>query len=122
MESDAMNYEYLIRRAFQCGRFGVAGANADIFRRYERLHSEYLQDKMDLNNLSKYMMCVGEVSAYIKMATSIVRKNHTASISDAQKTELENVETLLFSTDKNRIVEAITRAEKVMIDLGLFPC
>ena len=35
-EEMALEYEYLIRAAFNCGRCGVAGANADIYRGLER--------------------------------------------------------------------------------------
>lgn len=35
MNDEAMDYEYLVRRAFQCGRFGVVDANADNYRGLE---------------------------------------------------------------------------------------
>jgi hypothetical protein len=41
----AMNYEYLIRRAHQVGRFGVEGGDTDTFRALERANSMYESEK-----------------------------------------------------------------------------
>ena len=42
---DALGYEYLIRRAHYCGRYGVHGADADTYRSYEREESRYMSAK-----------------------------------------------------------------------------
>ena len=49
MEEYAMSYEYLIRRIFQCGRYGVAGANADEYRRLERKIIQLKENKAKVN-------------------------------------------------------------------------
>jgi hypothetical protein len=134
MDDNALNYEYLIRRAHQCGRYGVQGADADTFRRLQRNASMYSNEKESIEKgkerlsnqniedlLVKYMLSAGEVSAYIKTATDKVKKQYESKLSDEQYNELEEVEVLLIEPDINKINEAIQRAEKIMLEIGLFP-
>lgn len=45
-----MSYEFLIRRAHNCGRYGVKGANADIYRELERDSSLYATALNEIEN------------------------------------------------------------------------
>lgn len=134
IDDNAMNYEYLIRRAHQCGRHGVAGADADTFRRLQRLAYTYIEEKKAIETkgerkwrkseeemLTEYMISAGEVSAYIKTATQIVKKNYYDKLTDDQYNELEDIEVSLIKPDIEIINEAVKRAEKVMLDIGLYP-
>ncbi|MFD1258117.1 hypothetical protein ACFQ3S_15015 [Mucilaginibacter terrae] len=47
---DEMDFEYLVRRVNECGRHGVANADADIYRRYERTERMYLMDVENIKN------------------------------------------------------------------------
>lgn len=121
MEHYAMMYEYLIRSAHQCGRFGVAGANADIFRRFEALNGTHRSDTNNDSLKSKYLICIGEVSAYINTAISMIKKKYSDRLSSDQYTELENIEGLLFLPDTDKIFEALQRADKITTSIQLFP-
>lgn len=134
MDDNALNYEYLIRRAHQCGRYGVQGADADTFRRLQRNAHMYFSEKEASEKgterftnqkiedlLSKYLVSAGEVSAYIKTATDKVKKQYDSKLTDEQYNELEDVEVLLIEPDFEKINEAIKRAEKVMLEIELYP-
>lgn len=130
----AMNYEYLIRRAHQCGRYGVAGANADTYRGFLRNASMYYSEMEAIKNkkprhstqseegmLSDYMCTCGEVKAYIMTAIDTVKRKYEVKLSDDQYNELENIEVLLIKPNLEKITESIERAEKVMLGIELFP-
>lgn len=134
MDDNALNYEYLIRRAHQCGRYGVQGANADTYRKLQRNADLYTRESDSVKNANKelynqniidllknYMISVGEVSAYIKTATEIVKNQYDSKLTDEQFNELEKIEVLLIDPDITKINEAIQRAEKVMLEIGLYP-
>lgn len=133
-DDNAMSYEYLIRRAHQCGRFGVAGANADTFRRLIRNASIYYSEmnaikekterlwgKSEQDLLATYMQCCGEISAYINTAVEKVKKEYDEKLEDEQHIELDEVQGLLHDTNYDKIIEALCKAEKIFLDLKLFP-
>ena len=131
---DAMNYEYLIRRAFQCGRFGVAGANADIFRSLERSYGLYTREK-ELKAAAKpkewnksieelaleYGRKSGEVAAFLDSAISKVLHDYENRLSPEQKEELNQCLSDLFEPSFDDILHVIERSEKVMLELGIYP-
>ncbi|MGZ3919291.1 MAG: hypothetical protein ACXVNM_06320 [Bacteroidia bacterium] len=135
MNSKAMEYEYLIRRAHQCGRYGVGGADADDFRSLERKAAKYLEERekskakgneikysdKEIEALKEYMVSAGEISAYIKSATIHVRKKYEDKLSDEQSNELEEIEASLIDLDMEKIVKAIGKADAIMIAIGLMP-
>ena len=133
-DDNAMGYEYLIRRAHQCGRYGVAGADADTYRRLLRHASIYYSEMEAIKNnterkwrksetemLTDYSLSCGEIKGYVMTAIDRVKRDFEDTLSDEQYNELEEVEVLLIKPDLNKITEAIIRAEKVFLDLKLFP-
>ncbi|MFF5382607.1 hypothetical protein [Pedobacter suwonensis] len=133
-DDNAMSYEYLIRRAHQCGRYGVAGADADTYRSLVRNASTYYSEMEAIKNkterkwlkneqemLADYMRSCGEVKGYIKTAIEKVKKDFDNQLTDEQYNELEKVEVLLISADLQKITEALIRTEKVFLDLKLYP-
>ncbi len=123
MESKALTYEYLIRRAHQCARYGAAGADADTFRNFEKLSSSVAASGSDgSKKYNEYMFSAGKVCAYLKTAITFVLNTYESKLSNDQKTELEDVELLLsYPPTEAKIFEAIGRAEAVMLAIGLFP-
>lgn len=125
-----MSYEYLIRRANKCGRYGVAGANADIYRRFENAYAQYKEVKSGKpkfttksleETTSEYMMKCGEVSAYILTAVDKVRRDYREKITKKQDSELEKIEIMLISPDIEKIQKSIKKAQDTMIEMGLYP-
>ncbi len=124
MNEVALNYEYLIRRAFQCGRYGVPGANADTFRALERSfilsRDNNDPDRKD-KSLIKYAFNCGEVSTYINVAVEKFAKDFEEQLTPAQNQEIEDILSLLNEATITEIEQAIERAEVLMIEYGRYP-
>lgn len=129
-----MNYEYLIRRAFNCDRYGVAGADADTYRALQRTETTYrtemakiakgerrMWNKSEQEMLADYMFMAGKVSAYLDNAITYVREKKEDSMTEQQSQDFEDALSLLYRKDIESIEKCIILAEKVMLELGLFP-
>ena len=101
---EALDYEYLIRRIHKCARYGVEGADADIFRNLESNHVIYTteleaiqngtprRDNRDINILAyKYGVSVGKVVNNIVIAISKFQSDYENQLSEDQKVELEQI-------------------------------
>lgn len=123
-----MDYEYLIRRAHQVGRYGVAGADADSFRELERTYALY-KNKLTSRPSSKpveeihanYFLNLGKISAYIKTAIQRVMQKEEKKLSDAQYNELEECLIDLRNPDMNGIFSVMQKADRIMLEIGLYP-
>jgi hypothetical protein len=129
---DAMGYEYLIRKAFGCGRHGVAGADADTFRRYERVQALYEENLDAIKNnkprtrnqsieelANEAGVETGRVVAYINSALDHVKKHHYEQLTDEQYNELENCGVILLTPTKKNIEDVLEKTHTVFSDLGL---
>ena len=124
MSDYAMRYEYLIRRAFDCGRFEVSGANADIFRGLES-NFVHLRDNKGVNSpeekMQKYAFSCGEVATYIKVAVEKFAKKFNNELTEEQKQEVQDIINLLFDATINEIEQAIDKGETLMLEKGVYP-
>ena len=131
---DALSYEYLIRRAHQVGRFGVAGGDADTFRRFERSYTLLTTEKdlaakgqpkqwnKSIEELSlDYATNAGKISAYIDTAIEKVMKEYADKLSDDQYEVLEQCKIQLIDPTYEKICSVIKKAEETMVAIGLFP-
>ena len=92
---DAMNYEIIIRFANgDCGRYGTAGANADIYRHLSMSYAYYNEAKSAAeagkhNNLPnttlQYGIALGEVSAFIADAAERIKRTYSEHLTEAQR-------------------------------------
>ena len=124
MNESALNYEYLIRRAFQCGRYGVPGANADVFRALERSFV-FNRDNSDISLSEKllfnYAFGCGEVATYIITAIEKFAKDFEENLTAEQNEEVEDLISLLNNSRIEQIELAIERAQVLMIAYGRYP-
>lgn len=133
-DDNAMDYEYLLRRAHQCSRYGVAGANADDFRNLMRKASDFQIALQKLEQENKqlfpeslvkiqvaYAVKSGIISGYLKTAIQKVMKDFDEQLSDEQYEEFEGLNTMLSEPTLQVLNEVVARSQKVMIELGLFP-
>lgn len=124
MNENALNYEYLIRRAFQCGRYGVPGANADVFR---ALEMSYVlnRDNNDINQseilLFNYAFGCGEVATYIITAIDKFANDFEENLTAEQKEEVDDLISHLNNSRIEQIEHAIQRAQELMITYGRYP-
>ncbi|KAB1061466.1 hypothetical protein [Salibacter halophilus] len=128
----AMEYEYLIRKAFNCGRFGAPGANADIYRRYERNKGLYESetDAVKNNKPRKWNQPIedlayeagrkeGEVVAHINNALDHVEKHYQDELTSEQEKELSDCKSELLEPSKEKIDKVIDRVHEVFSEAGL---
>ena len=122
MDEFALSYEYLIRRAFRCGRFGVAGANADEYRRLERKNIQLKENKGKVNveDIFEFGFECGQISAYIKSAIDKFVKDFGEELNSKEKLKLDEINVSLIHGKLPEIQKAIKDAEKIMIDHNLF--
>jgi len=131
MNELAVSYEMIIRKAHNCGRFGVTGVNADEFRGLEMSYAGYheVKEKADKNSpediqehFADYMRKVGEISAYLRTSIDKIEKDNKDRLSQAQKDEMNEIRTLLWKSDMGKIYESIERIERIepiILDLKL---
>jgi hypothetical protein len=124
MNESALNYEYLIRRAFQCGRYGVPGANADIYRALE-MSFVLNRDNNDIDQSEKllfdYAFNCGEVATYIITAIEKFANDFEENLTAVQIEEVEDLISLLNNSRIEQIEQVIVRAQELMIAYGRYP-
>ncbi len=110
----ALHYEYLIRAAFKCGRYGVAGADADIYRRLERVSWREPSGGVDPFKLG---VRVGGVAAHIENALESVKKKYRHNEEFIEK--IEECICLLCDPTKEKIDECIDKTWEAFRSIGL---
>jgi hypothetical protein len=117
----AMNYEYLIRRAYQKGRFGAKGADADIFRSLLEAFWDYQNAKgSDKSGLEvEYQQKAAQVKKFIGDAINHSLKTYT--FNQEQKAKLTQCISDLDTYDLKTIQQVIDRADKTILELGIYP-
>jgi hypothetical protein len=131
-QRDAMGYEYLIRKAFKCGRHGAPGANADIFRGYERQLVRYRDSLAAAKNqkqsaLNKSIeeiafdtgVKAGEVAAYMDAALSHVKNKFYENLTEEQKEGFEECQSLLREPTEKNIGDALEKGHELFTELRL---
>jgi hypothetical protein len=124
MDEFALRYEYLIRSAFRCGRYGVPGANADTFRALERSFVIHRDNQISATKdtlLFNYAFDCGEVATYIITAIEKFAIDFDQQLNVVQNQEIEDIRMLLDNSDIIKIEEAIERSEALMVAFGRYP-
>lgn len=129
---DAMFYETLIRKAYNCGRYGGPGANADIFRTYERAQLRYRENLEAIkNNKPKTWnqsieelafiagQEAGEVATYINVALEHVKKMYEDQLSSDQKERFEECRMLLTEPTEKNVGDALEKGHELFTELRL---
>lgn len=81
----AMAYEHIVRKANNdCGRYGTAGADADIFRHLERAWTAGIDGKF-MSTVEERYFALGTVSAYLRDSLERIIKSKAYSEEDNQK-------------------------------------
>ncbi len=132
--ADAMNYEYLLRRIYQIGRFDNADANADVYRALEHSKRSYA---LDLENIEKkhprlssksiddlayeYRVQCRKVWSIIEVAiTSGIRK-HKGTFTENEVKEMEKSIREPKIVTKEHIDNAIDIVEEIYVSHKIFP-
>lgn len=115
-EEKALEYEYLIRAVFKCDRWGVAGADADIYRHLEREVASANSGKGDRFELG---LAMGRVVAYIKDALKTVLKEHSANKEFTAKID-ECLCLINSDPTMEKIDVCVAQAREAFKSIGLF--
>lgn len=115
-EEMALEYESLIKAAFNCGRYGVAGANADIYRGLER---EALLADSGQGNPLELGLIMGRVVAYIENALKTVKKEHSANREFTAKID-ECLSLIEQGPTMEKIDDCVGRARDAFKSIGRF--
>lgn len=126
----AMSYEYLIRRAHQCGRYGVEGANADIYRSYERAALAYEDasaGRPTFSTRSKEELAfkageeTGAIITYLRTALEKLQTDFEDRFNEEQREGLESCEMALLSSKREDIERVIDKATEISVAAGIYP-
>lgn len=111
-----MNYEYLIRAVFKCGRTRRFGADADIFRGLERASVPFLGQK----SVDQYKLgCkVGEVAAYLHTALYEVQEQYKDNKDFISK--IDECLEYLYEPSLGNIDKCIEEAWVAFKEIGLY--
>ena len=113
----AMDYEYLIRAVFKCGRTRRFGADADIFRVLERASVPYPgQESVDQYKLG---FKIGEVAAYLHTALYEVQEQYKDNKEFTSKID-KCLEYLLYEPSLEDIDKCIEEAWVAFKEIGLY--
>lgn len=81
----AMAYEHIVRKANNdCGRYGTAGADADIFRHLDRVWA-LGHDGKYMSSVEERYFALGIVSTYLRDSLERITKTKVYSEEDNQK-------------------------------------
>lgn len=108
----AMFYEHIVRKANNnCGRYGTAGANADIYRRLERVWAKGLDGKY-LSTPKERYFALGEVSAYLR--DSLERIIRSKAYSKERNQKLQSIYDSLIQATITDIYNAVSEAIEIL--------
>ncbi len=108
----AIMYEYLIRSAYNCGRYGVQGADADIYRLLETRVASSSNNAGEPQLTFETGLVMGEVISWLKEAlTILIRKNEKR---ESIKSALENCLDLLYTPSMENIDKCVYQASEVL--------
>ena len=128
----AMDYEYLIRAAHNCGRYGVEGANADIYRTLETKSALLNTERENIETGKprewnekieemefKYGFKCGEVATHVNIAINKVLKEHEDKLSEGQHEKLEGLKVLSNNVKIETLDSTIEEAWVIFKEIGL---
>jgi len=121
-----MYFEYLIRAAYKCGRYGAPGANADIYRNFEHAcysydHSNELSPKDKESAIIEYGKYLGIVTTHIEHAIDKILKEYKNKITPKQEKTLKGLENLVLEPSKENIEKYFKEIEDIFLELKIYP-
>lgn len=107
-----MYYELIVRKANNnCGRYGTAGADADIYRHLERVWAKGFDGRYMSTTKERYF-ALGEVSAYLRDSLERIIKSKTYS--EEKNKELQSIYDSLIQATFRDIYKAVSEAIEIL--------
>lgn len=121
---EAMNYEYLIRRVYNCGRTNINGANADIYRIMEQLFHNFETKNLfekQTDREYEFRKVFSKVRRHVDdaIAVGIKKIEHVANEEDLDKLLDMSTELDVQFYDKVRIDNIIHLSNDIFHKYGL---
>lgn len=132
--SNALSYEYLVRRVYQVGRNGNRHANADIYRALEQANRIYVLDAENIERKQprissksiddlayEYNVQCGKIWSIIE---TTIRQGISINKDVLTLDEVEEMEKSLIEPEivtKEHIDSAITMAERIFASHEIYP-
>lgn len=124
---DAMAYEFLIRRVYQCGRNGIEGADADIYRKMEHAESHLndphwrkTKEEKEYDYRSAFVEVKNHVANAIKKGSEKVKFKLSKEEESHLYRMLNTVRRIDFY-NKEELDEIIDKADEIFSKQGLQP-
>lgn len=126
---DAMTYEFFIRAAFNCGRYGVVGASSDIFSGLERAERNLQRaqeiEPIDIEDIKKaaqdFGHTCGQVTTIIRFSIEKFKNDENDNLNLEQKNILRRCdEELLDANSSQVIIEIIEKAFEIFHQRGRY--
>lgn len=123
---NSMSYEYLIRRIYQVGRYGVRAADADIYREFlSNYHLYKMQDDSDKKRTDdlqyRYQVSLNRIWNYIQEAIVDGNRKHANKLTENEKLTIQNLIYSPKAIDKDYLEMVISTVEKIYVDHKIFP-
>lgn len=121
---EEMEYEYLLRRVYHCGRNYSNGADADVYRAMERAYSN-LQTKVLYSTQEdreyEFRKQFAKVRNHVDKALveGLKQIRHTASEEETKRLEKMRSTLLWDFYDKDQLDEIISKADNLFQKYGL---
>lgn len=122
---DAIDYEYLLRQVYNCGRHGVKGADADLYRKLEYAETQLTDPDWNKTQEQKehdYRSVFVEVRMHVRKAVRDGKEKIKYSALKEEMKKLEEMESALHKLnfyDKKILDEIIDNASDIFRKYGL---
>jgi len=131
-DNKAIDYEYLVRKAYNSGRSLINGADGDIYRKYCRAFTRFEIDRDAIKN-NKIRTSIhpieeledeakraqAKIVLHIRQAIIHVKNTHEFSLTDQQKKTLEDYLDKLHRPSHEEIELVIDDVSAFFSELGL---
>lgn len=121
---EAMSYEFLLRRVYECGRNNSNGADADIYRRMSHAYADLSIKSMYRNDDDReyeFRMHFAGVRENVAkaIATGIKKMKYEANEEDIKQLEAMTDKLTLTFYDKQELDIIITKANDLFSKYGI---
>jgi len=118
-----MQYEYTIRGCHHTTRYGVPGADADVYRHLVGKYVTERDNKVAEKSkklLWDYAFACGEISTYLYTAIKAFQREHDEALKEHEREAIDDIYHILQNATIKEIDEAIEKFTPIMNGHGVF--
>lgn len=119
---ERLDYEYLIRRAYSCGRSFSRGADADIFSGLTRAVALANERPEDLQLQKDKIVSETRIATFIKVAIDYAIDIHSQIIGEQGVLRLQDISSEIYLNPTVDTIDNLgSEANQILLDAGLYP-